>query len=236
MAYSQELYQQVILDHNKNPRNFREIEGVSHKCDGRNPLCGDTITVFLSLGEGGYVADVSFKGSGCAISKASASLMTTFVKGKKLEDVRIIFEEFHKMVKGDLNPESQDNHLGKLKLFQGVKDYPARVKCASLAWHALVCALDKKQEISTEAAPGGVKIKDSLEVMDLTGVKCPLNFVKVKVQLSKMNEGEQLKVILDDGDPIQNVPKSLEMEEQPVLAREQLENGQWSIVVEKKGE
>ncbi|MCH8156822.1 MAG: SUF system NifU family Fe-S cluster assembly protein [Nitrospinae bacterium] len=151
MSYGNELYQQVILDHNRNPKNFREIENATHQCHGINPLCGDDIFVYLDVDGDDVIKDVSFTGSGCAISKASTSMMTAFLKGKKVEEARVIFDEFHKMVLGEFDPEKQENHLGKLKLFMGIREYPSRTKCASLAWHTLVGALDKKAEgISTE--------------------------------------------------------------------------------------
>ena len=152
MSYDNELYQQVILDHNRKPRNFREIKDASHSCHGVNPLCGDDITVFLNVDEEeGVIKDVSFLGSGCAISKASTSLMTTFLKGKNIELARKTKEEFHKMILGELDPEQEEHSLGKLTLFMGIREYPSRTKCASLASHALICALEKKHEgISTE--------------------------------------------------------------------------------------
>lgn len=151
MSYGNELYQQVILDHNRNPKNFREIGNPTHSCHGINPLCGDDIFVYLDVDGDDVIKDVSFTGSGCAISKASTSMMTAFLKGKKVEEARVIFDEFHKMVLGEFDPEKQENHLGKLKLFMGIREYPSRTKCASLAWHTLVGALDKKAEgISTE--------------------------------------------------------------------------------------
>jgi len=151
MSYSNELYQQVILDHNRKPRNFRKIENASHSCHGVNPLCGDDITVYLDVDEGGIIRDVSFEGSGCAISKASTSLMTTHLKGKSIDDARVNFQEFHKMILGEMDPEKEAHHLGKLSLFLGVREYPSRTKCATLAWHTLVGALDKQTDgISTE--------------------------------------------------------------------------------------
>jgi len=151
MSYDKELYQQVILDHNRKPRNFHEIEGASHTCHGVNPLCGDDITVYLNVDEGDVIKEVSFLGSGCAISKASTSLMTTFLKGKKVDSARKIKEEFHKMILGEMDPEKEEHSLGKLTLFMGIREFPSRTKCASLAWHTLVGALDKKNEgISTE--------------------------------------------------------------------------------------
>ena len=151
MSYDKELYQQVILDHNRKPRNFHEIEGASHSCHGVNPLCGDDITVYLNVDEDDVIKDVSFLGSGCAISKASSSLMTTFLKGKKIDSARKIKEEFHKMILGTMDPEKEEHSLGKLTLFMGIREFPSRTKCASLAWHTLVGALDIKNEgISTE--------------------------------------------------------------------------------------
>ena len=150
MSRSNELYQQVILDHNKNPRNYRTIPEASYVCEGHNPLCGDHITVFVNVDTAGAISDLSFQGNGCAISKASASMMTAYLKGKSMEEVKVIFTEFHDMVRGEFDPECRENHLGKLTLFQGVKEYSSRIKCASLAWHALMGALEKKPIASTE--------------------------------------------------------------------------------------
>jgi nitrogen fixation NifU-like protein len=145
-----ELYQQVILDHNKSPRNFRKLDGANHFAEGYNPLCGDKINIYLQL-EGNKVKDISFQGSGCAISKASASLMSTIVKGKTLEEAEKIFEEFHNMVTGTHDEEIDLDKMGKLAVFAGVKDFPARVKCASLAWHTMNAALkDENEIVSTE--------------------------------------------------------------------------------------
>lgn len=152
MSYNNELYQQVILDHNRKPRNFHAIENASHSCHGINPLCGDDIVVYLNVDEeAGRIDEVSFQGSGCAISKASTSMMTTFLKGKSVDDARQIKEEFHKMILGEMDPEKEEHHLGKLILFMGIREFPSRTKCASLAWHTLVGALDKKFDgVSTE--------------------------------------------------------------------------------------
>ena len=152
MSYDNELYQQVILDHNRKPRNFREIIDATHSCLGVYPLCGDDITIYLNVDEEeGVIKDVSFLGSGCAISKASTSLMTTFLKEKKIDVARKTKEEFHKMILGELEPEQEEHSLGKLTLFMGIREYPSRTKCASLAWHTLIGALDKKHEgVSTE--------------------------------------------------------------------------------------
>ena len=149
MSELSELYQDTILEHNKNPRNFREIEGADRTADGNNPLCGDALRVYVDL-EGDTVKDVAFKGSGCAISKASASMMTQVVKGKSKDDAEMIFDEFHKMVTGGLDVETEENHLGKLKIFAGVLEFPARVKCASLSWHTLHAALHGEEVVSTE--------------------------------------------------------------------------------------
>ncbi|MEO6587705.1 MAG: Fe-S cluster assembly sulfur transfer protein SufU [Pyrinomonadaceae bacterium] len=149
MSELNDLYQEVILDHNKNPRNFREIETATNTADGNNPLCGDALRVYVEMEED-RVKDVAFKGSGCAISKASASMMTQTVKGKSKEEAEQIFEEFQKMVTGGLDAEADKNSLGKLKIFAGVLEFPARVKCASLSWHTLHAALNDEVEISTE--------------------------------------------------------------------------------------
>jgi nitrogen fixation NifU-like protein len=150
MSHVSELYQEVILDHNKKPRNFHALEDATAKVSGYNPLCGDQLELFLKVDDAGTIVDVSFLGSGCAISKASASLMTVNMKGKTLDEANVIFEEFHRLVRGDLDPENEENHLGRLKVFAGVAEFPARVKCASLAWHALKGALDGAETVTTE--------------------------------------------------------------------------------------
>jgi len=149
MSELSELYQQVILDHNKKPRNFKKLEGANRSAEGFNPLCGDQLTVYLLMGEGA-VRDVSFVGTGCAISKAAASMMTQAVKGKTREEARALFEEFHRMVTGELDEEAEPNSLGRLKIFAGVRDYPARVKCASLPWHTMHAALEGEETATTE--------------------------------------------------------------------------------------
>ena len=149
MSELSELYQQVILDHNKKPRNFRRLDNANHTAEGYNPLCGDQLTVYLDL-ENDQVKDVGFEGSGCAISKAAASMMTQAVKGKSKEQVENLFNEFHSMVTGELNEETEANSLGNLKIFAGVREFPVRVKCATLAWHTLHAALNKQEQISTE--------------------------------------------------------------------------------------
>src|SRR5688500_4437937 len=149
MSELNELYQETILEHNKNPRNFREIEGADRTADGNNPLCGDALRVYVDL-DGDTIKDVAFKGSGCAISKASASMMTQVVKGKSKEEAEMIFGEFHRMVTGVLDSEMEKNNLGKLRIFAGVLEFPARVKCASLSWHTLHAALHGEEVVSTE--------------------------------------------------------------------------------------
>ena len=149
MSELSELYQQVILDHNKKPRNYRELEGANRVAEGHNPLCGDQLTVYLKM-EDAVVGEVSFVGSGCAISKASASMMTQAVKGKTREEAETLFGEFHRMVTGELDEEAEPNQLGRLKIFAGVRDYPARVKCASLSWHTMRAALEGEDTASTE--------------------------------------------------------------------------------------
>ena len=137
-----ELYQATILGHNKKPRNFRVLEDASHEADGHNPLCGDALTLYARVGEEGTLEEVTFQGSGCAISKASASLMTEHVRGKKLEDVQADFDRFHELVTSAPGDDPETGDLGKLAVFAGVREYPMRVKCATLAWHALRAALE----------------------------------------------------------------------------------------------
>jgi nitrogen fixation protein NifU and related proteins len=149
MANLEALYQEVILDHNRKPRNFREMENADQRIEGRNPLCGDEITLWLKL-DGDKVADISFKGSGCAVSKSSASLMTSSVKGKTVSETRQLFDRFHDMITGKL-PDAERSNMGSLAALGGVSKFPIRVKCASLAWHALRSALDGSAEtVSTE--------------------------------------------------------------------------------------
>jgi len=149
MSELSELYQQVILDHNKKPRNFRKLESANHSAEGFNPLCGDQLTVYLNL-EDGTVKEISFEGSGCAISKAAASMMTQAVKGKSKQEAEQLFTEFHQMVTGELDEETTTNGLGNLKIFSGVREFPVRVKCASLPWHTMHAALNNQAITSTE--------------------------------------------------------------------------------------
>ncbi|HYO16771.1 MAG TPA: SUF system NifU family Fe-S cluster assembly protein [Thermoanaerobaculia bacterium] len=144
-----DLYQEVILDHNKRPRNFGVLPGANRSAEGHNPLCGDRVTVFLDVDGAGRIQGISFEGAGCAISTASASLMTEALKGRSVEEARELFQEFHRLVttgEGAGAPE-----LGKLAVFTGVREYPMRVKCATLAWHTLQAALDQRDRpVSTE--------------------------------------------------------------------------------------
>jgi nitrogen fixation NifU-like protein len=142
-----DLYQEVILDHNRRPRNFRVLDQPSHHAEGYNPLCGDRLNLYLKV-DGGVVTEVGFQGSGCAISRASASLMTDEVKGKPVGEVRALFERFHRMVTSA--PDGAVESLGKLSVLAGVRQFPVRVKCASLAWHTLKAALDRDAAASTE--------------------------------------------------------------------------------------
>ncbi len=144
-----DLYQEVIFDHNRNPRNFRVMENADRKVEGFNPLCGDRLTLYLKL-DGDVIVDASFQGSGCAISTASVSLMTEIIKGKTEGEAEELFKMVHEMVTGkedEINLEA----IGKLAVLAGVRDYPARVKCASLAWHTLDAAIkNKEKSVSTE--------------------------------------------------------------------------------------
>jgi len=146
----QQLYQAVILEHNKKPRNFRKISAPTHAAEGYNPLCGDHYWVYVVVDGDGLISDVSFEGHGCAISKASASMMTEALRGKTPEAARLIYEDFHKLVVGDIKTPEAEAKLGKLKIFSGIWRYPSRVKCAALSWHAIKGALDHTQTVSTE--------------------------------------------------------------------------------------
>jgi nitrogen fixation protein NifU and related proteins len=149
MADLRDLYQELILEHSKTPRNYRELKDADHKAEGYNPLCGDHYTVFLHM-DGDSIRDVTFQGSGCAISKASASMMTQSLKGKSRAEAEELFERFHKVVTGH-SANGDQSKLGKLEVFAGVSEFPTRVKCATLAWHTLQAALEGKQDaVSTE--------------------------------------------------------------------------------------
>lgn len=144
-----DLYQEVIFDHNRNPRNFRVIDNADRKVEGFNPLCGDRLTLYLTL-DGDTITDASFQGSGCAISTASVSLMTEIIKGKTVAEAEALFKTFHEMTTGK-DEDIQLEAVGKLAVLAGVRDYPARVKCATLAWHTLDAALkDQHEAVSTE--------------------------------------------------------------------------------------
>ena len=150
MSVLRELYQEVILDHNKSPRNFRPMADADRKVEGYNPLCGDHYTIYLKI-DGDLIADVSFEGKGCAISKASASVMSSVVKGKSKAEAELLFEKFHRLVTGELDATDHVENLGKLAAFSGVSEFPARVKCATLAWHTLHAALESEAAVvSTE--------------------------------------------------------------------------------------
>ncbi len=143
MSDLRELYQQLILDHNKNPRNFQVLDSATRSAQGHNPLCGDKVQIYLQI-DNDRITDISFQGSGCAISKASASLMTDAIKGKTLNEVEEQFRKFHTMLTDPTNTPDLDQ-MGKLAVFSGVRDYPARVKCATLSWHTLKAAIENAQ-------------------------------------------------------------------------------------------
>jgi len=148
MSDLKDLYQEVILDHNRNPRNCYIMDGASCTADGHNPLCGDIVKVYLRI-ENGTIEEISFQGQGCAICTASTSLMTESVQGKSVEEAQGLFDEFHQMLTGVA--EEQGVALGKLQVFEGVREYPVRVKCATLAWHTLNAAMEeKKEDVTTE--------------------------------------------------------------------------------------
>jgi nitrogen fixation NifU-like protein len=150
MTANRALYEQVILEHNKKPRNFREIPDAQHKIEGYNPLCGDHFTLYLKM-KGDTIEDVSFTGAGCAISKSSASLMTTLIKGLTKKEAEALFVKFHAMVTSNPGSPLNEDDLGKLSVFSGVREFPVRIKCATLTWHSMLSAFDGKSEtISTE--------------------------------------------------------------------------------------
>jgi nitrogen fixation NifU-like protein len=145
MADLRDLYQEVILEHSKAPRNYRSLTSANHQAEGFNPLCGDRYTVYLDM-DGDKVRDICFQGSGCAISKASASMMTQSVKGKTRDEAEALFEDFRSVVTGEASANGKQPELGKLSVFSGVSEYPVRVKCATLAWHTLRAALKGEHE------------------------------------------------------------------------------------------
>ena len=149
MSDLRDLYQELIVDHSKNPRNFRDMADATSIADGFNPLCGDRLRLYLRIDGEGRIQDASFKGAGCAISTASASIMTSMVKGQTIEQARDLFETFHQLVtrpSDQMDPGQAGIGLGKMAVFAGVNEFPARVKCATLAWHTLANAIEGKQE------------------------------------------------------------------------------------------
>jgi nitrogen fixation protein NifU and related proteins len=151
MGDMRELYQEVILDHSRKPRNCTALEEPDRQADGFNPLCGDRVTVYIRL-DGDRIEELSFQGAGCAISTASASLMTEFLRGRTVAEAASLFDRFHELVTGDpTGPDAEAPELGKLNVFAGVREYPSRVKCATLAWHTLHAALkDARTPVTTE--------------------------------------------------------------------------------------
>ena len=147
MSELTDLYQEVILDHNRRPRNFHALANASHRAEGYNPLCGDRLTLYLSVSEG-VITEAAFEGAGCAISKASASMMTEPLKGKTLAEADALFQRFHRMV--TTPPDQPVEDMGKLSSLAGVREFPIRVKCASLAWHTFKAALANDQQATTE--------------------------------------------------------------------------------------
>lgn len=150
MSNLRDLYQEVILDHNKKPRNFGTLEDANKHAHGDNPLCGDKYDITVLVDDEGMIQDVAFSGQGCAISKAAASMMTQHVKGKSVEYAETLIEEFRNMLTGELDLEEGEHHLGHLTVFEGVSGRPERVKCAVLPWHTLLAALEGQEIISTE--------------------------------------------------------------------------------------
>lgn len=150
MSDLQELYQEVIFDHNRNPRHFRKLADANRQAEGFNPLCGDKVTLYLKIDEQGVIRDVGFEGGGCAISMASASMMAEALVGKTEQEAEAMFERFHAMMTGETERGGQDG-LGKLEALSGVRAFPTRIKCATLAWHTLMAALKSRgQAVSTE--------------------------------------------------------------------------------------
>lgn len=145
------LYQEVIFDHNRNPRNYGKLENPNRTAQGYNPLCGDQLKLYMELGDDGRIADVSFEGNGCAISTASASIMTSIIKGKTAEEAQVYFDSFHGMVTGEGDGDDSLEDFDKLRVLGGVAEYPSRVKCATLAWHTVRAAIDDSEDpVTTE--------------------------------------------------------------------------------------
>jgi len=149
MSDLQDLYQEVILDHNRSPRNYGSLENADHHAKGHNPLCGDHISLWVRMGEAGTIDDIGFEGEGCAISKASASLMTDTLRGRNRDEAQELFDAFQALVTGKFDPANQSTDLGKLKSLGGVSEFPMRVKCATLAWHTLNAAWNDDPEPAT---------------------------------------------------------------------------------------
>ncbi len=145
-----EIYKQVVLDHNKTPRNYRILDPAMYEAAGHNPLCGDRYHVYLNVDDSGIITDITFSGDGCAISKASASMMTSMLKGKTVTEAEKMFHQFHEMAQGKRDPETDPGDLGRLKVFAGVRNLPARVKCATLSWHTFHAALKGEKKVTTE--------------------------------------------------------------------------------------
>lgn len=151
MSDKRTLYEQVILDHNRKPRNYGEMPDADRRAEGYNPLCGDQFTIYLKLGDDDTIENIQFDGAGCAISKSSASVMTTLLKGKTFEEAQALFERFKKMITSEPDAALDADALGKLMVFSGVREYPVRIKCATLAWHTMLAALeDRDNAVSTE--------------------------------------------------------------------------------------
>lgn len=148
MSELTDLYQEVILDHNKSPRNFHRLRDANRTAEGYNPLCGDKVTVYVKL-NGDVIQEISFEGSGCAISKASASMMTDSLKGKTAAEAEALFDSVHKMLTGEMDPKADSLELGKLAVLSGVCNFPARVKCATLSWHTLHAALKGERGVAS---------------------------------------------------------------------------------------
>ena len=145
MSDLNQLYKEVILDHNRSPRNFKELKKFTHKADGYNPLCGDKYTIYLDIKDD-IILDVGFAGSGCAISKSSASMMTTMLKGSTIDEVETYFDDFHNMLTSDKEETELSDKVCKLKVLEGVKEFPTRIKCATLIWHTMKSAIKKNEK------------------------------------------------------------------------------------------
>ena len=150
MTVTNELYQQLILEHNKKPKNFRKIDSPTHVAEGFNPLCGDRYFIYLTLNDQQVIEDIAFEGSGCAISKASASMMTQMLMGKTVQQAEHLFDQFRRLVLGRLDNQNEKTNLGKLAVFAGVSKFPVRVKCAALSWHTMNGAINNTQHVTTE--------------------------------------------------------------------------------------